>query len=172
MIMYEDFPVAYYLYCLHKNDKMSITEKIKDVTEKYEILRYKKDWNTLRYFFENPIYVKTSYYCETYSNLGNGTIANKYIRSDISHEEAVKGNIYFYILLSIIGENNDITAYTANQLTYSKKTEEYLYRYGKEHSLQYESGGRQTGKCLIRIMYHCVSGADGHNIYECIELPI
>ena len=172
MYIQEDSPVAYYLYCLHKNDKMSVAEKIKDVTEKYEILRYKKDWDTLKNFFENKIYVRTSYYCETYSNFGKGTIANKYIRSDISHEDAVKGNIYFYILLSIIGENNDIVAYTANYLTYSEKTEEYLYRYGKEHSLQYEFGGRQIGKCLVRIMHHCVSATDGHKIYECIELPI
>lgn len=172
MMMYEDSPVAYHLYSLHINDKMTITEKIKDVTEKYEILKHKERWDALENFFENPIYVRLSYYCETYSNFGKGTVANKYIRSDISHEEAVKGNIHFYILLSVIGGKKDVVAYTANHLSYSEKTEQYLYEYGKEHSLQYEFGGRQMGKYLIRIMHRCMLERNGHKIYECIELPI
>lgn len=171
-MIYEDSPVAYHLYSLHKNDKMGITEKIKEVTEKYKILKHKEKWDTLKNFFENPIYVKISYYCETYSNFGKGTLSNEYIRSDISHEEAVKGNIYFYILLSIIGGENDVVAYSANYLTSSEKSEQYLYEYGEEHNLQYESDGREIGKYLIRIMHRDVSGRYGHNIYECIELPI
>lgn len=95
-----------------------------------------------------------------------------YIKNHISHDDAVKGNTYFYILLAIIGGNNDVVAYTANHLSASPKTSKYLREYGREHNLQYESGGREVGKYLIRIMHECVSSKEGHDIYRCIELPI
>lgn len=165
-------PVVYYLYQLHENSDMTIKEKIEKVVEKYEKLNIIKNWNTLNKFFINPIFTKTSYYCETYSNFGKGTCENRYVYTDISHEDAVRGNIYFYLLLTIIGSDNDIVAYIANHLTYSEKTSKYLYEYGKENDLQFESGGRECGIYLIRIMYQLVSEKDGHNIYKCIELPI
>ena len=171
-MIYIDSSTAYYLYNLHTNNDISIEEKIKHVVAKYKVLKNKEKWDTINNFFTKPIYIKISYYCETYSNFGNGTIQNEYLRSEISHNDAVKGNIYFYMLLSIIGGTNDIVAYTANYLTYSKNTQQYLYEYGKEHGLQYESNGRECGKYLIRIMHECVLEKNGHNIYRCIELPI
>lgn len=169
---YGDSNVGYYLYKVHTNNEMTIEEKVKDVVNKYEILKNMECWDALKKFFENPIYTRTSYYCETFSNFGNGTIENRYIQTDISHEEAVKGNVYFYILLSIIGGKNDIVAYSANLLSCSDKSNQYLCEYGEKHGLQYECGGRSCEKFLIRITRRCVLEADGHNIYECIELPI
>ena len=171
---YEDSPVVCYLYNLHENDEMTTEEKIKEITEKYEILKQKEKWDTINNFFINPIYTRISYCCKTYSNFRHGTAENRYIRSEISHESAVKGNIYFYILLSIIGGDNniDIVPYTANHLTASKKTSQYLIEYGKEHGLHYDYSGRNCGKYLIRIMHCLVSESNGHNIYKCIELPI
>lgn len=170
---YEDSPIACYLYNLHENEEMTIEEKIKEITIKYEKLKNKEKWDTLRNFFMNPIYTRIAYQCETYSNFGTGTVENKYIKTDISHEDAVKGNIYFYILLSVIGGNNKIVAHLANYFTYSEKTSQYLHEYGKEHSLQYEFDvGRGDDKNFILIMHHLVEAVDGHSIYKCIELPI
>jgi len=168
----EHSPMAYYLYQLHENSDITIKEKIEKIIEKYEKLNKIKSWDTLNKFFSNPIFTKTSYYCETYSNFGNGTCENRYIYTDFSHENAVRGNIYFYLLLSVIGSDNDIVAYMANHLTYSEKTSNYLYEYGKENNLQFESSGRECGKYLIRIVSYRVSSTYGHRIYKCIELPI
>lgn len=167
-----DSPEVCYLYMLHENKEMTITDKIRNVTEKYDVLGDKEKWDTLKNFFKNPVYVRVAYYCRTYSNFGNGTVSNKYIRSGVSHDESVKGNIYFYILLSMIGGKKAIVAYTNNYFTCSERTERYLDEYGKTNGLIYESGGRESGKYLIRIMHSPVAWADGHTIYRCTELPI
>lgn len=171
-MIYKNSPVACYLYELHENTDITINEKIEKIVVKYEKLNKIKSWDSLYKFFLNPIFTKTSYYCKTYSNFGNGTIENRYIYTDVSHENAVRGNIYFYLLLSVIGGDNDIVAYTANYLTYSEKTSKYLYEYGKENNLQFESSGREGGKYLIRMMSRCVLLTNGYSIYKCIELPI
>ena len=97
---------------------------------------------------------------------------NEYIITDISHQEAVKGNIYFYILLSVIGGKNKIVSYTANHLTGSEKTSQYLRDYEEKHNLHYEDCGRECGKYLIHIMHDLVEERNGHRISKYIELPI
>lgn len=167
-----DSEACYFIYNLHTNSSMSLEEKIEKLVNKYEVLKGRRNWETIEGFFKNSICVRESYNCETYSNLGNGTFANKYIESDISHEEAIKKNIYFYMLLSVLGEKQNIIAYTANYLSYSDKTELYLNKYAEKHNLCYEKDGREVGRYLIRIMHECVESEEGHDIYRCIELPI
>lgn len=171
-MIYEDSPVACYLYNLHENPKMTVKDKIKEITEKYEMLKHKEKWDTLINFFTNPIYTRTAYQCETYSNFGTGAVENKYIRTNISHEDAVKSNVYFYILLSLLGGNDKIVNHAANYLTGSEKTSTYLSEFGNEHNLQYECSGRKCEKNFILIMHQLVSNKAGCSIYKCIELPI
>lgn len=167
-------PVAYDLYMIHEDKQMTLNEKITVLSKKYTLFNSDSIWETVELFFENPIYTRTAYYCETYANTGRGAFANKYVKSNISYEDAVKSNVYFYILLTVIGGKNEYKAHTKDSIEDSLNTDRYLNEYARQHGIQYEeNNGRYYGRYFICLLCECVDDScNGHSIYKSIEIPI
>ena len=165
--------VYYKLYVLHKSNKTT-EEKINELCSTFNCLKYRKDWAALKDFFENKIYVKTSYVCQTLSG-GNGTVQSMYLDDGIRYEEAKEGNRYFYNVASFMEAREDFEEHTIwstnNYITGSKKTKKYLEEYIHKNNIKIDDSYRSSNIFHTIVGDTIVESVRGHKIYEFIELP-